>query len=133
VLGQPALATDERFSTNPRRTANRRELTRIIEESFAPCTAAEVVQQLERAGIANGRVNDVHELAAHEQLRARDRWRRVGTSAGEVDALLPPANIGGAEVVMTDVPTVGQHTAAVLAELGYDDDSVNRLRSAGAI
>jgi len=133
VLAQPALATDERFSTNPRRTTNRGELTRIIEESFASCTAAEVVQQLERAGIANGRVNDVHELAVHEQLRARDRWRRVGTSAGDIDALLPPANIGGADAVMADVPTVGQHTAAVLAELGYDDAGVGRLRSAGAI
>ena len=78
-------------------------------------------------------MNDVHELAAHEQLRARDRWRRVGTSAGEIDALLPPANIAGADVVMADVPAVGQHTAAVLAELGYDDAGVGRLRSTGAI
>lgn len=133
VLERPALATDERFAGNARRTANRRELTRIIEDAFASLSAEAVVERLDRAGIANGRVNDVHALGTHPQLRARDRWRRVATSGGEFDALLPPANLDGVDAVMGDVPAPGQHTTAVLAELGVDSDTLDRLRTAGAI
>jgi crotonobetainyl-CoA:carnitine CoA-transferase CaiB-like acyl-CoA transferase len=133
VLEQPTLASDERFAGNSRRVANRGALTHIIEASFASVSANDVVARLDRAGIANGRVNDVHQLAAHPQLAARDRWRRVGTSGGDFDALLPPANIDGADVVMANVPAVGEHTAAVLAELGYSRDAVSRLRSTAAI
>jgi crotonobetainyl-CoA:carnitine CoA-transferase CaiB-like acyl-CoA transferase len=133
VLGQAALATDERFSTNPRRVANRRELTQVIERAFASQSASEVTALLDSSGIANGRVNDVGELAAHEQLRARDRWRSIATTGGDVDALLPPTFAGGVDVVMSEVPSVGQHTAQVLAELGVSGDALEYLKSTGAI
>ncbi len=133
VLEQPTLATDARFAGNSQRVANRGALTHVIEASFASLSAADVVARLDRAGIANGRVNDVHAAAGHEQLAARRRWHRVGSGAGTFDALLPPANIDGVDAVMGDVPDVGQHTADVLAELGYDDAGISRLRSAGAI
>jgi itaconate CoA-transferase len=133
VLEQPGLATDERFAGNSQRVANRGSLTRVIEASFAASPAHDVVARLDQAGIANGRVNDVSSLAGHEQLAARKRWRRVGSGAGDIDALVPPVNITGADVVMADVPAVGQHTHAVLAELGYDTRAVQDLQSAGAI
>ena len=133
VLEQPDLARDDRFADNTRRTANRVELTRIIEDSFARYTAAEVVERLDRAAIANGRLNTVHELATHPQLTARERWRSVRTSAGPVDALRPPANLSGVDAVMGDVPSVGQHTDALLTELGYTRDAVDAMRATGAI
>ena len=133
VLRQPEVVADERFVGNARRTSNRAELTRLIEDVFATLSADDVVRRLDAAGIANGRVNDVHELAAHPQLAARHRWRRVGTTQGEIDALLPPANLAGADVVMGSVPAVGEHTAAVLGELGLSAESVRRLQSTGAI
>ena len=67
-----------------------------------------------RPGIANGRLNDVHDFAAHDQLRARDRWRPIATENGEIDALLPPATLDGVEPAMGAVPRVGQHNDAVL-------------------
>jgi len=133
VLNQPSLATDERFAGNSQRVSNRGALTHIIESSFARMSAQEVVESLDRAGIANGRVNDVHAAAKHEQLAARHRWHRVEAGGGSVDALLPPANIDGVDAVMGPVPDVGQHTAAVLAELGHDHASIDLLRSTGAI
>lgn len=133
VLDKPELARDERFAGNPQRTANRGELTRIIEESFATLTAEQVVERLDQSGIANGRLNSIPELAVHPQLAARDRWRQVGTSAGTIDALLPPVNIDGVEAVMGDVPSVGQHTNAILAELGYSHEAIGAMRAAGAI
>lgn len=133
VLGRPELASDERFVNNTQRTAHRAELTQIIEQAFADLTVDGVVERLDRAAIANGRLNSIHELAAHPQLEARDRWREIGTSAGPIDALLPPANLDGVEAVMGDVPTLGQHTDSILAELGYASETIDAMRASGAI
>jgi itaconate CoA-transferase len=133
VLSDPGLARDARFADNPCRVANRAELTRIIEDAFASLTADDVVRRLDSAGIANGRLNDVHAFAGHPQLSARDRWRPVATETGEVESLLPPATIGDVVPVMNAVPSVGQHTESVLAELGYDHDTIDRMRATRAI
>lgn len=133
VLGAPELAHDDRFSDNTRRVANRAELTRVIERAFASLTVQDVVHRLDGASIANGRMNDVHGFATHEQLRARERWRTIGTSSGAIDALLPPADLSAVEAVMGDVPDVGQHTESLLAELGCDRATIDGMRATGAI
>jgi crotonobetainyl-CoA:carnitine CoA-transferase CaiB-like acyl-CoA transferase len=66
-------------------------------------------------------------------LRARERWRTIGTSAGDVDALLPPVDLDGVDAVLGSVPDVGQHTEAVLAELGFDRATIDRMQATGAI
>jgi itaconate CoA-transferase len=118
VLGRPDLVSDERFRTNPLRLAHDGELTAIIEGGLAARTADEVVALLDEAGIANARMRTPAEFAAHPQLAARDRWRQVGSPGGVVPALLPPVTVAGREPVMGPVPAPGQHTAAILAELG---------------
>jgi itaconate CoA-transferase len=133
VLSAPELARDERFADTPQRVANRVELTRVIERAFATMTAEDVVRRLDSTGIANGRLNDVHDFAAHEQLRARDRWRTIDTAAGRIDGLLPPTELGGEEPVMGALPEVGEHTSAILAELGYDRPTIDRMRERRAI
>jgi crotonobetainyl-CoA:carnitine CoA-transferase CaiB-like acyl-CoA transferase len=133
VLQQPTLATDERFAGNSQRVANRGALTHVIESSFASLSATDVVARLDRAGIANGRVNDVYAVVEHEQLAARQQWHQVGSGAGAFEALVPPAHLGGVDAVMGDVPAVGQHTASVLDELGFDATAIRDLQSTGAI
>ena len=118
VIGRPELTDDPRFSTNTLRVAHRDELTEVVAAEFAGQDTDAVVDRLEAAGIANARLRDLHGLVQHEQLAARDRWREVGSPAGPLRALVPPAMPDGEEPVMRDVPTVGQHTEAVLAELG---------------
>ncbi|KQT85241.1 CaiB/BaiF CoA-transferase family protein [Aurantimonas sp. Leaf443] len=117
VLQAPALATDPRFSTNARRSAERAALKAIIVDSFAALTAAEVVARLDAAGIANADVNDMAGVWAHPQLAARGRWVEVDTPAGPVPALLPPGVPAEFEPRMDKVPRVGEHNAAILAEL----------------
>jgi itaconate CoA-transferase len=133
VLERPELAMDARFGSNVRRVANRAALTGLIVEGFAGLTAAEVVARLDAAGIANARVNDMHELWAHPQLAARGRWRTIGSPAGPLPALLPPAGSDAFEPRMDPVPALGEHTAAILGELGYSGDAIDRLRTAGAV
>ncbi len=118
VLRQPELTADPRFATNTDRVAHDDELTAIIETALASMPADEVVTMLDAAGIANARLRTPAELAAHPQLAARDRWRDVDTPAGPVRTVLPPVTVPGREPVMGRVPALGEHTAAVLAELG---------------
>ena len=73
VLGRPELATDERFSSNSRRTAARQELRDIIVETFSSLTADQVIGRLDEAQIANAHMNDMHDVWEHPQLRARRR------------------------------------------------------------
>ncbi len=120
ILGQPELIGDPRFATNTDRVAHDDELTLIIEAALRTLTAAEVESKLDSAGIANARLRTPAEFAVHPQLGARDRWRDVGTPGGPVRALLPPVAVSGREAAMGDVPALGQHTAAILAELGFD-------------
>jgi itaconate CoA-transferase len=120
ILRQPELIDDARFATNTDRVTNDRELTPIIEAALQELTAAEVEARLDAAGIANARVRTPAEFAGHPQLAARNRWRDVATPAGEVRALLPPVTVAGRESAMRSVPALGQHTAAILAELGFE-------------
>ena len=132
VLQQPALAQDERFAGNAKRVALREELRAIIVEAFAHLTAPPVVQRLEAAQIANARVNTMQEVWAHPQLQARGRWREVGSSAGPLPALLPPGS-WQEEPRMDPVPALGEHTDAILAELGLDAAAIAALRAEKAI
>jgi crotonobetainyl-CoA:carnitine CoA-transferase CaiB-like acyl-CoA transferase len=133
VLRRPELARDPRFASNSQRVEHRAELTRLIEAAFADVDAAEVRRRLDDAGIANGRLNAVADLVTHPQLESRRRWREVGTSAGRVKALVPPASLAGVEPVMGDVPALGAHTEPVLRSVGFGDAEIQAMRASGAI
>lgn len=133
VLDQPATAGDPRFAENASRSRHRTELAAVIEDVFSTLTTDEVIGRLDEAGIANGRVNDVMGLINHRQLSERDRWRTVDTPTGPIRALRPPAIMHGHDEPMGPIPAVGQHTDAILAELGYDTDTINRWRTDGVI
>ncbi len=120
VLGRPELVTDERFATNTDRVAHRDELTAIISAALDGIPAGRVAALLEEAGIASARLRTPAEFGEHPQLAARDRWREVGSPGGPLRALLPPVSMPGREAAMGPVPALGQHTAAILAELGMN-------------
>jgi itaconate CoA-transferase len=133
VLRQPELATDERFSSNSRRAANRDALRKIILDAFASLTAEQVVQRLEEAQIANARVNNMHDVWQHPQLKARERWMQVATPGGSIPALLPPGRTAAYAPRMDAVPGLGQHSEAILRELGWSGAAIEDLRTANAI
>lgn len=133
VLLRPALATDERFDRNSKRSGARDTLKAIIEKSFAALNAAQVVERLDAAGIANARVNTMDELWQHPQLAVRKRWRQVDTPAGPIPAQLPPGSWEASEPRMDPVPGLGEHTNAILHELGYGEHDIAALRGEGAI
>jgi crotonobetainyl-CoA:carnitine CoA-transferase CaiB-like acyl-CoA transferase len=129
VLQQPALAAEERFSTNSKRSAAREELRAIVTAAFAALTAEQVVARLDEAQIANAQVNTMHDVWKHPQLRVRDRWREVDTPAGPVPALLPPGSWEEGAPRMDPVPALGEHTASILGELGYSAQRIAELHA----
>lgn len=115
VLEQPDLAADPRFSSTSRRSENRAALAAIITAAFGDLARAKVLDRLDAAKIANASVNDMAGLWAHPQLAARGRWVDVSSPIGPIPALLPP---GRPDARMDAIPALGEHTDAILAELG---------------
>ena len=133
VLEDAALAGDARFSSNSRRHEHRDVLRQLILDMFAGMTAEQVVARLDRAQIANARVNGMDDLWQHPQLAARQRWAEVDTPAGKVAALLPPGANDSYDYRMDPIPALGEHTDAILGGLGYDAAAIATLRARGAV
>jgi crotonobetainyl-CoA:carnitine CoA-transferase CaiB-like acyl-CoA transferase len=133
VLQDASLVSDPRFDSNARRNEHREALKAIILESFAKHSTAQVLARLDEAQIANARMNDMAGLWTHPQLQARQRWHNVGSPMGDIPALLPPGRSTAFDYRMDPIPAVGQHTEAILHELGRGGDAIAALRSAGAI
>ncbi len=127
VLEREGMAEDERFSSNSRRVENSPDLYADIESVFSGLGSDEVIEKLEGASIANARMRDVRQFLEHPQLEARDRWREFGSPAGPLRALLPPATLEDTEPIMAPIPGVGEHSAALLAELGYEEGEIVAL------
>jgi crotonobetainyl-CoA:carnitine CoA-transferase CaiB-like acyl-CoA transferase len=128
VVEMPGLPASEEYGTNSQRIRNVAALTALIEREFRGKTSLEVVALLDRAGIANGRLNNAKDLWEHPQLVERDRWREVGIPGGAtIRALLPPATFDGFEAVMGTVPSLGQHTTQILQSLDFSAGEIAAL------
>jgi itaconate CoA-transferase len=133
VLGRAALAFDERFTTNSRRVVNRPALHDEIAAIFRTLSSEEIVRRLESAQIAYARMNSIEAFVGHPQLADRDCWRDIDSPVGPLRALVPPARIRGVEPAMGAVPALGQHTDAILNEIGFDDTTIARFHAEGVI
>ncbi|MEW2501424.1 CaiB/BaiF CoA-transferase family protein [Amycolatopsis sp. NPDC047767] len=117
VLGRADVA--DSFATNDERSARRDELRVVIEDAFAPLDSATVLARLDAASIANARLRTISQLAEHPQLAERERWGTVDSPVGPLRALVPPVTVAGREPRFDPIPDVGEHTSALLAELGF--------------
>ena len=133
VLQNPKLSLDHRFDSNAKRVQNRQQLDLVMQDVFQRLTAAEIIARLEAAQIANASLNTVQEFVEHPQLKARKRWGTVNSPVGSLQALLPPVKMENVEPVLNEVPAVGQHTDAILAELGFNSETIAAWRQAGVI
>ena len=133
VLGMPGLATDDKYNNNTKRTSRRAEVVALIETVFARMKAEEVVSKLDAADIANARINTPQEVWDHPQLKARNRWREVGSPAGPLPVLLPPVTMPEFEARLDPIPAIGEHTDRVLADIGYSAADIAELRKTAAV
>jgi itaconate CoA-transferase len=118
VLGDRAIAVDARFDSNEHRVQNRDALDEVIGDNLAVMTTDALLARLDAAGMASARVNTVSDFIDHPVLRQRNRWQTVQTPGGPVDALVPPVTRRDLRPRMEPVPALGEHTEAILRELG---------------
>lgn len=132
VLLQPELAGDPRYVSNSLRTLARDEIRAQIDAVFSELDVEQVIARLDNAGIANARMNDMHDVWAHPQLQARQRWTAVDSPAGEISMLLPPGLPSDVVPRLDPIPALGQHTEDILVEFGFAAE-IERLRAEAAI
>ncbi|MES2785897.1 MAG: CaiB/BaiF CoA-transferase family protein [Pseudomonadota bacterium] len=133
VLQRPDVMTNADYAGNLLRVNRRDELKQLVDGVFHGLTGEQLVARLDAAGIANARMNDMQGVWDHPQLKARDRWTEIDSPVGKLRALLPPGMNREDDPRMDAVPALGEHTDAVLAELGFAAGDVAALRAAGAI
>ena len=133
VLGMPELAEDPRYSTNLERVRRREEVDALVAQGTKQFTSADLDEKLAACGVPAAQLRDLRGLIEHPQLATRDRWREVQTEAGPVRGILPPMNFRDVELPMGAVPGLGQHTDAVLADLGLTDEQIAGLKQAGIV
>jgi len=133
VLDRDDLDGDARFSTNARRVKNRAALVRILEREFRRQRASHWVSRCKRASIPASLVRGVREA-----LRTPPGRALIGTiehpQIGRYEAVRNPIRSNGARrPLRTPPPALGEHTDAILGELGFSGDDIRRFRSAGVI
>ncbi|MGV9455708.1 CaiB/BaiF CoA transferase family protein [Streptomyces sp. NPDC003635] len=132
VLKRPELGSEPAYATNAARVVNRERTDELVAKALAALGTDEALERLEGAGIACARLRDLHEVAEHPQLAARERWREVGSPVGPLKALLPPITLPGGEAARPgDVPALGEHTEALLRAVGMTDGEIAALRRDG--
>ena len=133
VLARPALADDERFQNNHLRVQHREAMDAEIDQVFGSLSTEDVVARLDTARIANARINTVEQFIDHPQLAGRDAWRQVNSPRGPLPALVPPVRMEDVEPVMGAIPALGEHSSAILAELGFDAATIEHWKQEGVI
>jgi crotonobetainyl-CoA:carnitine CoA-transferase CaiB-like acyl-CoA transferase len=133
VLDRPDLVTDPEYATNQARVRNREKVDAIVSGVTSAMGRGELLRRLDEAGVANASLNDTRGLIAHPQLAERDRWREAGSPVGTIRAIRPPITFADVEARMDPVPALGEHTEAVLRELGRDDAAIGRLSESGTV
>jgi crotonobetainyl-CoA:carnitine CoA-transferase CaiB-like acyl-CoA transferase len=111
-LRQPELTRSVGFADNMARLANRARLDEIINRRFAELTGEDAMGELEAAGIAYGRLNEIHTVADHPHVRKLE----VDTPAGPIKVIAPPALINGRAPELGAVASLGEHTQSIRAE-----------------
>jgi crotonobetainyl-CoA:carnitine CoA-transferase CaiB-like acyl-CoA transferase len=135
VIGLPGLPDDARFDTLQKRSANRRELNALIAERLRTRATADWVSALTEAGVPCGPVYRMDEVFADPQVRHLAMTRDVRHPVLGPLALVRNAvrMTGEPGTVRTPSPDPGDHTAEVLAGLGYSPAQIEELRAEAAI
>jgi len=133
VFDRPDLTSRSDLATNPLRVANRAETDRVVSDETRKWTTSDLTERLNAVGIPAAQINDLKGLVAHPQLTARDRWRPIDSPVGQLSALLPPMTFQDVELPMGSVPALGEDSASILADLGYDDAAIATLAAIGVI
>ena len=125
TIGMPELKTDPRFDTNDSRVANKDLLDEIIQGFVAKGTQEENLALFESAGVTAGPVYSVSDLFGHPYVEGREASVELeDADMGSVPMQnIVPRLSGSPGGFRRPAPTLGEHTAEILAELAQDPAS----------
>ncbi|KAK5734072.1 hypothetical protein LTR17_009199 [Elasticomyces elasticus] len=137
LINRLDLPEDSRFVTNAQRVEHRPLMDEIFDSVFASKTSGEWLEVMDGSGLAHGPVNSIQKAFEHPQAEARDMVHPVpwdAVASGEWKGIGPAVKFSETKATIRErPPRLGEHTESVLAEAGYSDDEVNKLRESGAI
>jgi crotonobetainyl-CoA:carnitine CoA-transferase CaiB-like acyl-CoA transferase len=125
VVERPEWASDRRFATVAGRSQARRSLNNLVEGVIRTKSVEEWGERFQALGLPYGFVRPIEEVLEHPQLLARGLFTQAESPVGKLPLIRFP--LGGLE--HREVPSLGQHSAAILAEAGYDRAQIEELRS----
>jgi formyl-CoA transferase len=131
ALDAPHLATDPRYATGKGRSDNRDALNEAIEAITRTRTSAEWIERLNAAGVPAGPIYKMNEVFDDPQVKHLQITRKVPHKVlGDVEVIGQAIELSRTPwSVRSPTPEPGEHTDAVLAELGYSADEIAGLRS----
>jgi crotonobetainyl-CoA:carnitine CoA-transferase CaiB-like acyl-CoA transferase len=136
VLGQPDLATDERFDTNEKRVDARSELAAVLEPLFRTRITADWIEALDAADVLCGPLMTYPELIEQDHIVESDSLLTVEHPAvGEVCAPAFPGRLSGTSCRASGPPPPipGEHSDAILRECGFHEGEIRALRCDGTV
>jgi crotonobetainyl-CoA:carnitine CoA-transferase CaiB-like acyl-CoA transferase len=135
ALGQREWAADERFATNAQRVRNIETLRALLDAVFSGMARTALIEKLDRVGVPCGSINSVPEVFEEPQVKARGMLMHLPHPSGrDVPKVANPIRFADAPIrYHSPPPLLGQHGFDVLRELGYSDDDIAALRTAGAV
>ncbi|MFI0350098.1 CaiB/BaiF CoA transferase family protein [Actinomadura sp. 9N407] len=133
LIERADLADDPDLATTPQRCAQRGRLDEAVTAWTSTLDLADICARADAAGIGNAVFNRVTEVVDHPQLTARERWQEVGSPVGPLASLLPPVITSAWSTPLEDVPGLGEHSAAILTDLGFTTEAQDELGRAGAV
>lgn len=135
VLGVPELADDPAFATNEQRVSNRETLIPKLVALTPGYTSADLIDKLEAASVPVGPINTVEQVFADPQVIHRGmRLDLPRAEGGTVPSVRSPIKMSGSPLAYEHAsPLLGEHTRTVLADLGYVEADIERLKEDGAI
>lgn len=135
AMGLEELRADPRFDTNPHRSANRAALQSVLVPLFATMRVAEIESRMNAVGVPCGAVHNLQQVFSDPQVQALGSVQELEhPTAGPIKVVGPPYRMSATPAsVRLPPPLLGEHTDAVLRELGYDADAIAALREGGTI
>ena len=129
ALGADALARDARFRDNPGRVTHRVELGRVLGAITGALPTRAVLERLEGAGVPCAPIHTLDQVAGEPQTEASGMLASMKhPRLPDYRAVVTPIRLDGERPVAARVPPLlGEHTAEVLGELGYDPETIRRL------
>ena len=135
VMGRPDWKDDARYATAAARSENRHALNAEIEAITLTRSTADWIDAFNAAGVPAGEINDISQVFANPQVR------HLGLAQPVVSQERGETELVGQPIIMSRTPShiakppplAGQHTAEILAEVGYSEAEIAEMKAAGAI